>query len=361
MNRLLCLSPLLAITLTTISQTTFEDYEFESLTNDSALYRPAWIVYEPASSTYLDSLALLLYGGWEAFDNWEGPFPWFGLDLSGHCSYGANQEEWDNFGSWMELVFNGSLPMHEPIELSIPQSGGDMYVIQDFEVPPLTNPTGPKTGCIIVPEASIGYNGEWTISSFVRNCNSFAGMNGYMNYDCGPVGHERSAYIPSGLTIPEGWYKLFFILDGTYATIGSTQHTDYYSNFSWSCDGCAGCTDPSACNYSDYEITDNTLCNYITCNLGCVDSNACNFSSEASIDDGSCVYPDSGFLCDGTAASALCGEGTIWSDDVKKCVLIAESCTGDIDLDGLVSINDLLLLLSAFGESCSDLTTSTED
>lgn len=359
MKYLVCLSTFFVLALTATSQTDFEDYNFESLTNDSALIRPAWVVYEPMSGFYYDSLVSLLYGGWDVFENWEGYNPWLGLDFSASCSQGANPEEWDNFGPWMELVFSGSLPMPEPIELSIPQSGGGMYEIQDFEVLPLIDPTGPKTGCIIVPEASVGYNGNWLISTFTRNCHPYTGFNAWMQYDCGPVGHERSAYIPSGLSIPEGWYKLFFILSGTWATNGSTTNTDYYSNFSWTCDGCAGCTDPTACNFYEYEYSDNSTCNYITCNLGCVDPIACNFNMDASIDDGSCTYPDPGYLCDGTAAYTLCGEGTIWSDDEKQCVLISESCTGDIDFDGLVSINDLLILLSAFGESCDDSTFSS--
>jgi uncharacterized protein (TIGR02145 family) len=70
---------------------------------------------------------------------------------------------------------------------------------------------------------------------------------------------------------------------------------------------------------------------------GCMDENACNFSFEANVDDGSCVS------CE--VLSTACGLGTVW----------------DANADGCTDLNDLLDILSAYGDcavagytSCGD-------
>ena len=69
---------------------------------------------------------------------------------------------------------------------------------------------------------------------------------------------------------------------------------------------------------------------------GCTDSSACNFSSQANIDDGTCH-----FLCQ------YCIDGTIWSEELQGCV---HGQSADINNDGCVQLNDLLDLLSAYGD-----------
>jgi len=82
---------------------------------------------------------------------------------------------------------------------------------------------------------------------------------------------------------------------------------------------------------------------------GCTDVSACNFSEEASEDNGSCIYPLFGDDCeDGGAA---CGEGTTWDSSLQSCVGF-DQCPSDLDDDGIVGINDLLSLLSDFGTEC---------
>ena len=70
--------------------------------------------------------------------------------------------------------------------------------------------------------------------------------------------------------------------------------------------------------------------------MGCTDSLACNFSEESTCDDGSCH-----FNCQ------FCHEGTVWDEDLFKCVVANPS---DSNFDGCVQLNDLLDLLSAFGD-----------
>ena len=74
----------------------------------------------------------------------------------------------------------------------------------------------------------------------------------------------------------------------------------------------SGCTDEAACNYSDFAVTDNGSCDYSCCpGPGC------------------------------------CHEGTIWDSDVQQCI---SANTADINNDGCVQLNDLLDLLSAYGD-----------
>ena len=69
--------------------------------------------------------------------------------------------------------------------------------------------------------------------------------------------------------------------------------------------------------------------------LGCTDSGACNFNVQAFVDDGSCH-----FNCQ------FCLTGTVWSEELGGCI---GDGSGDINLDGCVQLNDLLDLLSAYG------------
>jgi uncharacterized protein (TIGR02145 family) len=69
---------------------------------------------------------------------------------------------------------------------------------------------------------------------------------------------------------------------------------------------------------------------------GCTDSTACNFNFDAELDDGSCH-----FLCQ------YCKEGTVWDEDIQGCIVANPS---DSNFDGCVQLNDLLDLLSAYGD-----------
>lgn len=82
-----------------------------------------------------------------------------------------------------------------------------------------------------------------------------------------------------------------------------------------------GCVDPTACNYDSNALFEsNDGCSY-DC-YGCTYVDASNYSTTSTIDDGSCVF------------------------------VIANSCPTDLDEDGVVATNDLLLFLSTFGNVC---------
>ncbi len=97
-----------------------------------------------------------------------------------------------------------------------------------------------------------------------------------------------------------------------------------------------GCTDISACNYSPEAFIDDGSCE----SFGCMDSHACNFDAEAACDEGNCDYS----CCPGPGC---CGEGMFWDWNLEECVIINPS---DSNFDGCVQLNDLLDLLSAYGD-----------
>ena len=97
-----------------------------------------------------------------------------------------------------------------------------------------------------------------------------------------------------------------------------------------------GCTDFNACNFSEEANVDDESC----LPSGCMDTQACNFSAEAVCDDGSCDYS----CCPGPGC---CDVGTEWSWESNTCIVTNPS---DSNFDGCVQLNDLLDLLSAYGD-----------
>ena len=74
---------------------------------------------------------------------------------------------------------------------------------------------------------------------------------------------------------------------------------------------------------------------------GCTNPTACNYNPEAMLDDGTC------YDCDIPASH--CGVGTVWDAEAQTCIVANPS---DSNFDGCVQLNDLLDLLSAYG-NCS--------
>lgn len=72
---------------------------------------------------------------------------------------------------------------------------------------------------------------------------------------------------------------------------------------------------------------------------GCTEASACNYNPLSFWDDGSCEF------------SCLCLNGTIWDEELGGCVP-ANTCPQDLNYDGIVGTDDLLVLLSTFGFPC---------
>ena len=80
---------------------------------------------------------------------------------------------------------------------------------------------------------------------------------------------------------------------------------------------------------------------------GCMDVYACNFDPEAACDDGSCDYT----CCPGPGC---CDQGLTWNWELSLC---QDLNPADINLDGCVQLNDLLDLLSAYGDCGAEEST----
>ena len=72
---------------------------------------------------------------------------------------------------------------------------------------------------------------------------------------------------------------------------------------------------------------------------GCMNADACNYNPAASCDNGTCAS------CE--ALATACGVGTVWDPISLSCIIANPA---DINLDGCVQLNDLLDLLSAYGD-----------
>ncbi|MBC8150136.1 MAG: hypothetical protein H8E97_02490, partial [Bacteroidetes bacterium] len=103
-----------------------------------------------------------------------------------------------------------------------------------------------------------------------------------------------------------------------------------------------------ACNYDPSATINDSSCEYTTC-AGCTNSAACNYDSTSTIDNGSCEYTSC--ACTGD----INGDGVITVADVL--LVLSEfgclsGCTADVDGDSYVNVADILLLLAAFGTAC---------
>lgn len=106
----------------------------------------------------------------------------------------------------------------------------------------------------------------------------------------------------------------------------------------------AGCTDEVACNYMPEANCDDNSCDY----GACTDPLACNFDSDATCENESiCLYPG----C--TYSGALNYNADANVDDGSCTFGPVEFCPEDINGDGVVSIADILAVLSAFGTDCN--------
>ena len=101
---------------------------------------------------------------------------------------------------------------------------------------------------------------------------------------------------------------------------------------------------------------------------------ACNYAPTFIVNDSSsCVFPDTGYDCDGVclidtdldgvcdiyeiegcATPFACNYDPEATDDDGTCIFgnTEGGCASDINMDGTVSVSDLLLLLTEFGQGC---------
>ncbi len=115
-----------------------------------------------------------------------------------------------------------------------------------------------------------------------------------------------SGFMPTGavelynLCLPTGCYMILvtagsfpaeitWTIEGTnVAIIGGEAPSETY--FTVGLEAPCGCTDETACNYSEFAILDDGTCLYGNACWGCLDMTAVNFDDIAIWDDGTCQY-----------------------------------------------------------------------
>ena len=104
-----------------------------------------------------------------------------------------------------------------------------------------------------------------------------------------------------------------------------------------------GCTDPTACNFDAEATSDDGSC----IPSGCMEPEACNYNALAECAGEACDFT----CCPGPGC---CLEGTVWDAELGGCIPMEVTCPEDLDFDGVVGVNDLMELLSAFGTDCPE-------
>jgi uncharacterized protein (TIGR02145 family) len=152
-----------------------------------------------------------------------------------------------------------------------------------------------------------------------------------------------------------------------------------------------GCTDIAACNFNPDAGIDDGTCTYAqefydcsgvclidfdgdgACDelevFGCTYTHACNYNSLATQDDGSCTIAETHYDCEGNCLLDLNGNGLCDLEEIAGCTSpeavnyqvsatlddgsCQYTCAGDINGNGNIDTNDLLIFLASYGNSCS--------
>ena len=88
-------------------------------------------------------------------------------------------------------------------------------------------------------------------------------------------------------------------------------------------DNCPGCINPEFYEFNPYATSDVLMCQTAAA-MGCTYNEALNFDSTANIDDGTCSFAE----------------------------VFDDSCPGDLNLDGTIGADDLLIFLMEWGTIC---------
>ena len=130
------------------------------------------------------------------------------------------------------------------------------------------------------------------------------------------------------------WYPMDGDLDDFGMWSRALSPAEIFSLFSGS-EPVVGCTDESACNFNAEATSDDDSC----IPSGCMDAEACNYNEDAECEGQACDYS----CCPGPGC---CSQGLFWNWELEQCF---STNPADINLDGCVQLNDLLDLLSAYG------------
>jgi len=177
----------------------------------------------------------------------------------------------------------------------------------------------------------------------VYNAWLFVGVQGCT--DPSAINYNASATIDDG--------SCFYTLDGcTYSA--ADNYNPLATDDDGSCvfnTGVPGCTYPDADNYNPSATIDDGSCTYDPGISGCTYPQALNYNSNATVDNGSCIYDPGVAGCTYSEASNYNLNAMV--DDGSCMFTLEATCAEDLNDDGVINIQDVLILLAAFGSICN--------
>ena len=228
-------------------------------------------------------------------------------------------------------------------------SGGQYVVLHflgdwnywDEQVTPAVNQAYEAYGCGTADVAFIGLNysnnGDASTQTFIDNFGylppvaSFDGGSEAVIDAYGVFAYPTLVLIGPDNTVVDT--TLYSGPDSTFATMQADFAAQGIATAS--CEtGTPGCTNPFATNFSSEATEDDGSC-YLG---GCTIPTAINYVSMATVEDGSCVF-----------APDFCGTGTYWDPSTGLCI---DTGCADLNGDGDVNAQDVLLLVGQYGGTC---------
>lgn len=180
-------------------------------------------------------------------------------------------------------------------------------------------------------------------------------------------GYDYSLGYPSVASWPGGWNVS---TPGTYTASIDLSGAGIDGDGDWSLQVVNGWASSGIVNYT-LDLEWPGLCAPPSDVPGCMDPAACNYDPIATVEDGSCLYTDALGVCGGDCTADgnnngicdtdeacgmdACGDGTWWDVSTGLCLSLQTLCPGDVDFDGIITVNDILNTLGEFGGICTPL------
>lgn len=313
------------------------------------------------------------------------------LDLSGNGGY-ANGEVYQFLGAQPNGVY----------QFQFFTGAGAVSPLFTFEVTEECSPVNTICDCDgnTWPDSFTSYLGDGQLNNGVNPVDGY-----YINFDCMTWGFDCGEGSGSGDpfnvclgNLPQSNGCEDFTFGCTY--ILSCNYDSSAQIDDGSCDySCYGSTDSQACNFDITATLDDDSCDY-SC-IGCTDEIACNNNETATIDNGSCTYAEPFTNCAGQCINDADGDGVCDELEVPGCTYSQacnydpdateengscdftscagctyplaenfdpnatidngtctgvgngiESCIGDLNGDGLITVTDVIYLLQIYGNPC---------
>lgn len=213
--------------------------------------------------------------------------------------------------------------------------------------------------------------------------------------DCDCAGNQLDECgVCGGQGIPEGACDCAGNQPDAIGVCGGTCTCDVDENGVCDSEEILGCMSETACNYDPAATRDNGACATLDacgvcggtgsdldgdgiCDseeiLGCTYPGACNLDTTATQDDGSCTFPDTGYDCNGECLEDEDGDGVCNDFEVRGCMEpeadnfhpaatdddgtcyfnpCDDSCPADVNEDGIIGVQDVLMVLSLYDSAC---------